>query len=90
MDEYAVIVPRPGREKETIRLLLSLAEHRRHVKTNTDGPGLVLMVPEYLEKKYRQSGETEVTGVKRRGRPRGSVNRPAQAEAEADTPESED
>jgi hypothetical protein len=90
MDNDAIIVPQPGKEKETIRLLLDLADHRRHVRTNTDGPGLVLVVPEYLAKKYNQSGETEVTGVKRRGRPPGSGKKAAQAPAEAETPESED
>lgn len=90
MENDAIIVPQAGKEKETIRLLLELADHRRHVRTNTDGPGLVLIVPEYLARKYNQSGETEVTGVKRRGRPPGSGRKAAQAQAEAETPESED
>lgn len=90
MDNDAIIVPQAGKEKETIRLLLELADNRRHVRTNTDGPGLVLVVPEYLAKKYNQSGETEVTGVKRRGRPPGSGRKAALAQAEAETPESED
>lgn len=90
MDDDAIIVPKPGKEKETIRLLLELADHRRHVRTNTDGPGLVLVVPAYLAQKYNQSGETEVTGVKRRGRPPGSGKKAAPAPVEAETPESED
>lgn len=89
MDDYALIVPKPGKEKETIRLLLELAENRRHVQTNTDGPGLTLIVPEYLHKKYIQSGETTLTGRKPRGRPP-AWKKAAQAAAEAETPESED
>ena len=93
MDNDALIVPEPGKEEETIRLLLKLADRQRHVRTNSDGPGLVLIVPEYLSKKYQQhlqSEGTEVTGPKRRGRPPGRASKPAQAQAEADTPESED
>lgn len=89
MSNDAVVVPKAGREKETARLLLELADHPRHVKTNTDGPGVTFVVPEYLNRKYLQSGETEITGVKRRGRPPGR-SKPAQAQAEAETPESED
>lgn len=88
MDDDALIVPKPGKEKETIRLLLDLADKARHVRTNTDGPGLVLIVPEYLHKKYLQSGESEVTGVKRRGRPPGRAK--ASAEVEATEKDGED
>lgn len=90
-DDYALIVPRAGKEKETARLLLELATRARDVKTNTDGPGVTFVVPAWLAKQYNQSGETEVTGVKRRGRPPGRPTKavPAQAQAEATT-ESED
>lgn len=87
-EEYALIVPRSGKEKETARLLLELADRARDVKTNTDGPGVTFVVPQELAKRYQQSGETEVTGVKRRGRPPGRPK--AQAQAEATTIESED
>lgn len=89
MSDDVLVVPRAGMEKETARLLLDLADHPRHVKTNSDGPGITFVVPEYLHKKYLQSGETKVTGVKRRGRPPGRTNQAAQAQAEAAT-ESED
>lgn len=89
MSDEALVVPRAGKEKETARLLLKLAEHPRHVKTNTDGPGVTFVVPEYLHRKYLQSGEDQITGVKRRGRPP-AWKKAAQAQAEAETPESED
>lgn len=78
MDD-ALIVPKPGQEKETIRLLLSLADKPRHVKVNTDNTGLTLTVPEYLHKKFIQSGETEITGAKRRGRPPGRSTKAVEA-----------
>ena len=89
MDD-ALIVPRAGKEQETATLLLELADRRRDVKTNTDGPGLVFVVPEYLHKKYLQSGESEVTGVKRRGRPPGRAKAAPAAEVEANDKDSED
>jgi len=91
MDEgYALVVPKPGKEKETIRLLLDLAEKARHVKTNTDGSGIAFVVPEYLHKKYIQSGETEITGQRRRGRPPGSGRKPAPVPFGEAASESED
>lgn len=81
MDYDSLIVPQAGKEEETARLLLDLADSKKHVRTNSDGPGLTFTVPEYLAKRYQQSGETEVTGVKRRGRPPGSKNTKTQARA---------
>lgn len=90
MNFDSVVVPQAGKEKETVRLLLDLAEHPRHVKTSSDGPGLTFVVPEYLAKKYNQSGEEEVTGVKRRGRPPGSKNTKARPDAGPDDKDGEE
>lgn len=75
MDYDSIVVPQAGKEKETARLLLDLANRQRHVRTNSDGPGMTFVVPAYLAKKYHQSGETPLTGVKRRGRPPGAKNK---------------
>ena len=77
MDGYALIVPEPGKEKETLRTLLALADKPRHVKLNTDDPGTSFYVPEYLAEKYNADGpevqEDPKPAVtpKRRGRPPG-------------------
>ena len=89
MDYNSLVVPQAGKEQDTARLLLDLADSPRHVRTNTDGPGITFVVPEYLAKKYQQSGQTEVTGAKRRGRPPGSKNK-TQAEAGATDTDGED
>lgn len=85
MDYDSLVVPQAGKEKETARLLLDLADHPRHVRTNSDGPGMTFVVPAYLAKKYQQSGESEVTGAKRRGRPPGAKNKTRAAAGANDT-----
>lgn len=78
MDDNALIVPEPGKEKETLRTLLALADKPRHVKLAHDEGGY--FVPEYLAEKYTDAtADTEVpedpkpqASPKRRGRPPGS------------------
>lgn len=65
-----VIVPEAGKEKETLRLLLDLADKARHVQLNSDDPG-TFYVPEYLAERYQAAGDKPVG--KRRGRPPGST-----------------
>lgn len=69
MDSNVLIVPESGKEAETLRLLLDLADRARHVKTSSDDGGYY--VPEYLAEKYQQAA-TEQPAPKRRGRPPGS------------------
>lgn len=81
MDGYALIVPEPGQEDETLRLLLALADKSRHVKLNSDDPGMTFYVPEYLAEKYHNADadgepattadDPETPAPKRRGRPPG-------------------
>lgn len=79
MDGYALIVPEPGQEDETLRLLLDLADKSRHVKLNSDDPGMTFYVPEYLAEKYHSADDEspavdaadETPAPKRRGRPPG-------------------
>jgi hypothetical protein len=86
----SLVVPQPGREKETIRLLLELADHPRHVRTNTDGPGLVLNVPSYLHERYVAATAAEQPPTpKRRGRPPGRTSSTKGA-VEASEKDSED
>lgn len=76
----AVIVPEPGKEKETLRLLLDLADKPRHVKLNSDDPGSSFYVPEYLAEKYAalaagvEDDAEPQAAPKRRGRPPGRSN----------------
>ena len=75
MDGYALIVPEPGKEKETLRILLALAHRPRHVKLSNDDGGY--LVPEYLAEKYHfaasevREDTTAQAAPKRRGRPPG-------------------
>lgn len=77
MDGYALIVPEPGRELETLRLLLGLADKPRHVKLNSDDLETSFYVPEYLAEKYNtaaadvEDDATPQATPKRRGRPPG-------------------
>lgn len=76
MDD-ALIVPAPGKEQETLRLLLDLADKPRHVRLNSDDPVMSFYVPQYLAEKYHADADpvaeaTEDTPApKRRGRPPG-------------------
>lgn len=64
-----------GKDKETARLLLNLANDVNDVKTNTDN-GFAFIVPEYLHELYLQALKPEVEPVvadqfkRRPGRPR--------------------
>lgn len=93
MDGFATVVAPVGEEKETLRLLLALADKPRHVKIDFDAQG-VYTVPEYLAEKYQAAvgggseeapDEPEETPApKRRGRPPGSRNKTPQAADDKD------
>lgn len=95
MDGYALIVPEPGKEKETLRALLALADKPRHVKISSDDGGY--LVPEALAEKFNTTGVEEPeepesaseepgeqVAPKRRGRPPGSRNKTAPAADDKD------
>ena len=88
MDGYALIVPEPGTEQETLRLLLGLADKTRHVKINTDDPGTSFYVPQYLAEKYNANADEvqedvePVAAPKRRGRPPGRTKAAQAADAQ--------
>lgn len=51
----AVIYPRVGKEAETARTLLAMADDVQDVKTNTDN-GFAFVVPEYLHDRFVNGG----------------------------------
>jgi hypothetical protein len=97
MDGFGMVVAPEGQEKETLRLLLSLADKPRHVKIDFDDRG-VYQVPDYLVQRYQEhtadspeeapeeTPETpeETPAPKRRGRPPGSRNKTAPAADDKD------
>lgn len=54
MESEVEIIPAADRVKETVRLLLELAEKKRHVRMNYDG-GTSFLVPIYLHKRYLEA-----------------------------------
>jgi len=50
---YAAVVPGRGEKRETVRLLLSLAEHASDVQTQ--GNGSYYLVPEALAERYERA-----------------------------------
>lgn len=62
---YSIVVPEPGKLKETARLLLSLADSPADVMT--DANGTEFRVSEELAEKYAQVAYAPAP--KRRGRP---------------------
>ena len=97
MDGFGMVVAPEGQEKETLRLLLTLADKPRHVKMDFDNRG-VFEVPDYLVQKYQAVTSSpleetpeetpdepeETPAPKRRGRPPGSRNKTAQAADDKD------
>lgn len=61
--DWATVVPAKGEEKATIKLLLSLADHSSHVRSQA--PGSELLIPPYLADRF-----TESTQPKPQPRPR--------------------
>lgn len=89
MDGYALIVPEPGQEEETLRSLLDLADKPRHVKLNSEDPGMSFYVPQYLAERYLDADEEPADAdptpaPKRRGRPPGSGTKAAKAADDKD------
>lgn len=64
MKDWAEIHPAKGEEKDTIVLLLSLAEHPTHVRSQL--PESHLLVPPYLADLYEEATRPKP----RRGRPK--------------------
>lgn len=98
MDDFATVVSPAGEERETLRLLLRLADKPRHVRLDHDEPGTHL-VPEYLAQRYQDTlggspepveeqeqepVEEPTSTPKRRGRPPGSRNKTPQAADDKD------
>lgn len=70
LDDEAEIVPVPGRELETLRLLLELADKPRHVRISHEG-GRSYLVPISLRDRFVEAskGAPLESAPKRRGRP---------------------